>query len=75
MDNLEEPARGAAVAPARAGNSQPVRAGHFELFASQRLHGGANNFQSVESVVPDLGRMHAASCEFVSRIRWERRLF
>src|SRR5882724_2530449 len=53
MDNLEEPARRLTIAPARARDSQPVRAGHFELFASQRLHSSTRDFQTAESAGPD----------------------
>src|SRR5882724_7567476 len=53
MDNLEESARRLTIAPARARDSQPVRAGHFELFASQRLHSGTRNVQFAESPGPD----------------------
>src|SRR6185503_2139583 len=49
VGDLEEPARRLTITPARTSDSQPVRADHLELIASQSSHSSISSFRSARS--------------------------
>src|SRR5258707_5933930 len=50
---LEKPTRRLAIAPPRTSDLQPIRAGHFELVASQRSHKSTSGFRPARSAELD----------------------